>query len=123
MWSDVLTSALKRGAFAPHEIDQIYQLEMEARTFFEWGGIMPDFLVLQNIERDDTRIQYDWASRSRDAACPYCGTISQTPAHENLEKPWQDLPQAGRAVWHRVRRQIYVCQNPESSPVLSSQYS
>lgn len=112
MWSDVLTAALQRGAFAPHEIDQIYQLEMEARTFFEWGGLMPDFLVLQNIERDDTRIQYNWASRSRDAACPYCGTISQTPAHEYLEKPWQDLPQAGRAVYHRVRRQIYVCQNP-----------
>lgn len=112
MWSDVLTSALQRGAFAPHEIDQIYLLEMEARTFFEWGGIMPDFLVLQNIERDDTRIQYDWASRSRDAVCPFCGTISQTPAHEYLEKPWQDLPQAGRAVWHRVRRQIYVCENP-----------
>ena len=43
--------------------------------------------------------------------CPACGTISQTPAHEYLDKPWQDSPQDGHAVWHRVRRQIYICEN------------
>ena len=85
---------------------------MEARTSFDWGGIVPDFLVLQNIERDDARIQYDWASRSQDPGCPFCGTPSRTPAHEYFDKPWQDMPEGGRAVWHRVRRQIYVCGNP-----------
>ena len=67
--------------------------------------------MLQNMERDDTRIQYDWASRSGDAVCSACGTISQTPAREYLDKPGQDSPQAGHAVWHRVRRQIYICEN------------
>ena len=112
-WSNVLSAALARGSFSPNEIAQIYQLEMEARTFFDWAGIVPDFLLLHNIEREDTRIQYDWASRSRDAVCPRCETISQAPAHEYVDQLWQDLPQDGRTVWHDVRRQKYVCRNPE----------
>ena len=91
-WSNVLSAALARGSFSPNEIAQIYQLEMEARTFFDWAGIVPDFLLLHNIEREDTRIQYDWASRSRDAVCPRCETISQAPAHEYVDQLWQDLP-------------------------------
>lgn len=112
-WSNVLSAALARGSFSPNEIARIYQLEMEARTFFEWAGIVPDFLVLHNMEREDTRIRYDWASRSRNAVCPRCDTTSQTPAHEYVDQSWQDLPQDGRAVWHDVRRQKYVCRNLE----------
>ena len=55
-WSNVLSAALARGSFSPNEIARIYQLEMEARTFFEWAGIVPDFLVLHNLEREDTRM-------------------------------------------------------------------
>ena len=112
MWSRVLSAALQHADLSPDQIGQIYKLEMEARTFFDWGGIVPDFLVLQNIERDDARIQYDWASRSQDAVCPFCGTPSHMPAHEYFDKPWQDIPESGRTVWHRVRRHIYVCGNP-----------
>ena len=32
-----------------------------------------------------------------------------------MDQPWQDLPQDGQAVWHHVRRQKYVCRNPECS--------
>ncbi len=64
VWSDVLSSTL-RGHFSADEIAEIHRLDMVARTFFEWGDVVPDFLVLQNIERDDARLQYDWASRSR----------------------------------------------------------
>ncbi len=108
VWSDVLSSTL-RGHFSADEIADIHRLDMVARTFFEWGDVVPDFLILQNIERNDARLQYDWASRSRDAVCAFCGTRSETPAHKPYEKPVQDIPQGGRAVWHRVRRQIYRC--------------
>jgi len=37
---------------------------MEARTFFDFGGIVPDFLILQNIEHDNKKLQYYWNSRS-----------------------------------------------------------
>ena len=55
-WSGVFSAALEHEHFSPGAIAQIYRLEMEARTFFDWGGLVPDFLVLQNIERDDARI-------------------------------------------------------------------
>ncbi len=110
-WSRAFFTILQCGDFTPETIARIYQLEMEARTFFDWGGIVPDFLVLQDMEQDAGRMQYDWASRSRDAVCPACETLSQMPAHDYFEKVWQDLPQGGRAVWHRVRRQLYVCEN------------
>jgi len=112
VWSDVLSSTL-RGHFSAEEIANIHRLDMAARTFFEWGDVVPDFLVLQNIERNDMRLQYDWASRSRDAVCPFCGTRSETSAHQPFENRVQDLPQGGRAVWHRVRRQTYRCPNAE----------
>ena len=112
VWSDVLSSTL-RGHFSADEIANIHRLDMVARTFFEWGDVVPDFLVLQNIERHDTRLQYDWASRSRDAVCPFCGIRSETSAHKPFENRVQDIPQGGRAVWHRVRRQIYRCLNAD----------
>lgn len=112
VWSEVFSTALQREDFPPEAIEQIYQLEMEARRFFDWGDIVPAFLSLQNIERDSHRIQYYWTSQSQDAVCPVCGTTSHTPAHEYFDKPLQDIPQDGRAVLHRVRRQIYVCEHP-----------
>ena len=86
---------------------------MVALTFFEWGDVVPEFLVLQNMERNDMRLQYDWASRSQDAVCPFCGIRSETSAHKSFENRVQDLPQGGCAVWHRVRRQIYRCLNAD----------
>ncbi len=111
-WANVFSAALHHAALSPETIAQIYQLEMQARTFFEWEGIVPTFLVLQNIEREDGYFQYHWVSRSDTATCPQCDTVSQMPAREYVEQPWQDLPYGGRAVWHRVQRRIYRCLNP-----------
>ena len=68
-WSRVFSSALQQD-FTPDEIHQIYQVEMAARSFFDWGGIVPPFLSLQNIQKDSQAIRYYWTSRSRDAVCP-----------------------------------------------------
>lgn len=110
-WAGVFASTLEQ-VFRPETVQQIYQVEMQARTFFEWEGIVPPFLVLQNIEREDHQIRYYGVSRSQTAACPFCGTLSTAARHDYFEKPLQDLPQDGRAVYHWVQRQRYVCANP-----------
>ena len=110
-WAGVFASALE-NVFRPETVQQIYQLEMQARTFFEWEGIVPPFLVLQNMDRDEHQIRYYWVSGSQNAVCPFCGTLSTTARNDYFEKPLQDLPQDGWAVYHMVRRQRYVCANP-----------
>lgn len=96
-WSRVFSTALQ-GDFTPEEIQQIYQLEMEARSFFDWSNIVPEFLSLQNIKRDSEQIQYYWASRFREAVCPFCGTTSHTMCHDYFDKPLQDIPQDGPSI-------------------------
>ena len=111
-WHSVLSAALHREQFSQVEIQQIYRIEMEARTFFDFGGIVPDFLLLQNIDRDNKEIHYYWASRSTEAICPLCGTLSTKERKEYYEKPLQDIPQDGLAVYHVVRSKKYFCENP-----------
>lgn len=111
-WYNVFSTALHRERFSQVEIQQIYKIEMEARTFFDFGGIVPDFLILQNIERDSKKIQYYWDSRSSEAICPFCGTMSNKECKDYFDKPLQDIPQDGLAVYHVVRCKKYFCENP-----------
>lgn len=76
---------------------------------------MPEFLSRQNIKRDSEHIQYYSASRFREAAHPFCGATSRTPAHKYIDKRWQDNPQTERSVRHRVRSQIDLCENSACS--------
>ena len=57
-WYSIFATALHKECFTQGEIHQIYKIEMEVRTFFDFAGIVPDFLILQNIERDSNKIQY-----------------------------------------------------------------
>lgn len=40
-WYSVLSTALHRESFTQEEIQQIYKIEMEARTFFDFGRLIP----------------------------------------------------------------------------------
>ena len=111
-WYSVLTAALHGEHFSQAEIQQIYKIEMEARTFFDFGGIVPDFLILQNIDRDSKGIQYFWDSRSSEAICPFCATMSKKECKDYFEKPLQDIPNDSLAVYHVVRCKKYFCENP-----------
>ena len=75
-WYRVLSTALHKEGFTQVDIQQVYKIEMEARTFFDFDEIIPDFLKLQNIERDSQKNVYYWHSHSSEAKCPCCGTIS-----------------------------------------------
>jgi hypothetical protein len=112
-WYNIFSTALDKECFSQGEIQQIYKIEMEARTFFDFGGLIPDFLLLQNIERDSEKIQYYWDSRSSEAMCPFCDTMSTKECKEYFEKPLQDIPQDRLAVFHVVRRKKYFCENPD----------
>ena len=86
---------------------------MEARTFFDFDGIVPEFLVLQNIERDNEKIQYYWESHSNEATCPFCDTVSNKECKDYYEKPLQDIPQDRSAVYHVVRSKKFICVNSD----------
>ena len=111
-WHRVLSSALHGEGFTQVDIQQIYKIEMEARAFFDFSGIVPEFLALQNIERDNQKIQYYWDSRSSEAICPFCGTMSTKACNDYFTKPIQDIPQDRLAVYHVVRCKKYFCENP-----------
>lgn len=111
-WHDIFSTALQKEYFTQGEIQQIYKIEMEARTFFDFGGLIPDFLFLQNVERGGRKIQYYWDSRSTEAKCPFCGTTSNKECKDYFDKPVQDIPQDVSAVYHVVRRKKYFCEQP-----------
>ena len=86
---------------------------MQTRTFFDFDGIVPEFLGLQNIERDSEKIQYYWESHSNEAICPFCDTISNKECKDYFEKPLQDIPQDRLPVYHIVRSKKYICVNSD----------
>ena len=111
-WYNIFSTALCRESFTQEDIQQIYKIEMEVRTFFDFGEIVPNFLILQNIERDSIKVQYYWDSRSSEAICPFCGTMSNSECKDYFTKPIQDMPQDGLAVYHVVHCKKYLCENP-----------
>jgi hypothetical protein len=110
-WRDAFTSALHKMGLLQCDIEQIFKIEMEVRTFFDFGGIIPNFLVLQNIERDSKTIKYYWNSNSSEAICPFCSMLSNQECKDYFVKPLQDIPQDGLAVYHVVRRKRFFCLN------------
>ena len=75
-------------------------------------ALCPHFWYYKISSATITRSGMIWVTRSQTAACPFCGTLSTTARHDSFEKPLQDLTQDGRAVYHGVQRQRYVCANP-----------
>ena len=56
---------------------------------------------------------FRWRSRSDQAACPFCHTVSQHSAKLYTEHTVQDFPLAGKAVYHTVTNTRYVCDQPD----------
>ncbi|WP_028306877.1 transposase [Desulfitibacter alkalitolerans] len=112
-WKDVLINRLIKGGFSKEESHSVYLVEMEARKFFDFDGIVPSSLMLQNIEQDKKEMQYFWESNSVDALCPFCGTLSTRPSSDYYTKLIQDIPYNNKAVYHAVRFNRYFCENSE----------
>jgi len=52
-WKDVLINQLIKSGFSKEESHSVYLVEMGARKFFDFNGIVPDCIMLQNIARDN----------------------------------------------------------------------
>jgi len=81
-WRDIFINRLIECDFSADESQMIYLVEMEARTFFDYDGIIPSSLMLQNIEQDGREIKYFWESNSAEAQCPYCEMLSTRPSND-----------------------------------------
>jgi len=112
-WKDVLINRLITGGFSREESQMVYLIEMEARKYFDFDGIVPNSLMLQNIVKEEAEIKYFWESESMEAECPFCRTRSTIPSNNYYTKPIQDIPYNNQAVYHVVRFKKYKCQNSE----------
>ncbi len=112
-WRDIFINQLMKRDFSVEESQMIYLAEMEARTFFDFNGIMPSCLMLQNIEQNGKEIKYFWESISAEAQCSYCERLSTRPSNDYYTKPVQDIPYNNKAVYHVIRFKKYFCGNPE----------
>jgi len=114
-WRDIFQCKLSDNGFETDAVHTIYRLEMDARAFFDFGNIMPEWVQLQNIERDGKEMRFTWASRSNTAICPGCHRVSTSKRGDHDFKTVQDTPRDGMAVYHDVTVNKYNCDNPDCS--------
>lgn len=114
-WRDLFQGKLTDNGFGTDEVQTIYRLEMDARAFFDFGDIMPEWMQLQNIERDSKEMRFTWASSSNIAKCPNCHHESTSRRGDFDFKKVQDTPRDGMAVYHDVTVNKYNCGNPDCS--------
>jgi hypothetical protein len=112
IWKDVLGSRLADNGYSPDEAQTLIMLEMQAIKYFNFENMIPQALELEDIERDEKAIHYFWRSRSSEAECPECHTISRHVRKDTKCKPVQDIASDGLAVYHRIKSNRYYCDNP-----------
>ncbi len=115
-WKKLFYDKLADEAYSLDEIEKLYMCDMELQEFFDFSEIMPINLKLQNKTRDEfitKRLIFYWKSNSKEAKCPFCGTISHKPCKEYYTKDIQDIPQDNLSVYHRTTFQKYFCENSD----------
>jgi hypothetical protein len=110
-WKELFYDMYEQNGFQNNEIEITFNIEMELRTFFDFSGIIPASLKLQNIECADSEIRYFWESMSNSAVCAHCGEISNSQGKEFYRKTIQDIPQNNKAVYHEILFKKYNCGN------------
>jgi transposase len=114
-WRELFQGKLLDNGFRIDDVHTIYRIEMDARAFFDFGDIMPEWMQLQNIERDGVEIRFTWASRSTTAECPNCHHESTSKRGDHDHKTVQDIPREGMAVYHDAVVSKYNCNNSRCS--------
>lgn len=113
-WKNIFVGRMSAAGFTPEDSQTAYTIEMEARTFFDFHGIVPECLALQNIDQDEEKYIYHWESRSLSADCPFCNSKS-FKSNDYFTKPLQDIPSNNKAVFHMIRFKKYHCGNEKCS--------
>jgi transposase len=115
-WKDLFFKKHSDNGYHQEEIEQLYVYDMELQAFFDFGGIMPSCLKLQNKIRDEGKtkqLTFFWKSYSTEANCPFCGKTSHKRCKDYFTKPVQDIPQDNLTVYHEVTLQRYFCENSD----------
>lgn len=115
IWRDLFYDNYNKKGYSQEEIEILYVYDMELQAYFDFSGIIPGSLKLQNKIRDEDElreIRYYWESHSQEAKCPFCGTISHKPCNDYFTKPIQDIPRDNLTIYHEVIFKKYFCENP-----------
>jgi transposase len=112
-FSELISQGLEKNGYSAEEAQKIFLLEMKVTKYFQFEGVIPECMELENIERDEKSIHYYWSSHSEHAECPKCHKISQHERHDYQSRPIQDIACDGLAVYHHVRLKRRYCDNPE----------
>ena len=108
----MLISMLSKDGFDPEAAEKLYKIEMQVTKHFEYGGVVPDYFELQDIEMGKEAKKVYWVSNTTESICPFCGEKSTELANEYYHKEIQDIPVNGMAVFHVCRVNKYKCRNP-----------
>jgi len=112
-WRTLFRTSLSEAGYSTEDTHCIFRIEMEARRFFEFSGIMPEWLMLQDIVRKDGEIHYYWVSRSTSATCPHCHQESTEKKGDHDNKTVQDIPRDNMAVYHHIKANRFYCGNAD----------
>ena len=86
-------------------------VEIIGSFFYEF--CIPSTWSLLDIERKESEFVFYWNSHSEEAVCSNCGTISHRKSNMYFTRPIQDLPIAGRTVFHKIHGNRFFCDNTE----------
>ena len=112
-WKALMSGSLEKCGYCSAEAQEILLLEMEAVKFFKFEDVIPEFLKMENIERSEAEIIYYWSSKSSQAECPDCHTVSHHERHDYKAKLVQDIACDGCAVQHNIGLKRWYCDNPK----------
>ncbi len=105
-----LTASTAREA--AHQSEWI-QATLDVVGQFWYGHVIPTTWRLREIQRiGDEAMGWQWASASEQAVCLECHTVSHHRTKTSWTRRLQDLPCVGMPVYHVIKTNRYVCENP-----------
>jgi hypothetical protein len=110
---ELIGKSFSQNGYSEDEAQRSFLLMMEATKYFQFEGIIPSCMKLENIERDENAIRYHWRSQSEQADCPDCNKTSKHIRKDYQSKTVQDIASDGLAVYHQMSSNRFYCDNPE----------
>lgn len=105
------------------ELDMTRKIEVAKGIIEVFGDFIYDVSVpsswrLDDIERIDNRVLvFHWISKTDQAVCPECKTVSHNRVKTYLTRRIQDLPLSGMTVYHALKANRFYCDNPGCSSI------
>ena len=118
MESPRLCERLRESLTASTAMEAAHQPEWIQATLdvvgqFWYGHVIPTTWRLREIQRiGDEAMCWQWASASEQAVCLECHAVSHHRTKTSWTRRLQDLPCAGMTVYHVIKTNRYVCENP-----------